>query len=287
MYSDILLTVDFDRTLTAPDSSIPERNLEAIRYFTANGGTFTVNTGRSVPMYRQYLDVIPVNAPLLLYNGSAAYDREEKRLSFCHEIDLDLWETVDRLQRAFPDLTVELQGVDAHYRFIEHPAWDAFCDANRCSRGFAAPGQGVGPFLKLALYGEIREGAVSHMFDGTAEELKRMDEAEEALRQMLGDKAAVFRAAGRIIDVHAAGVSKCRAARELQQRLGKKILVCVGDAENDVPMLRGADFAYAPADGVVADRFENVCKCAEGAVADVIYKKNSGNFGHPALTIGI
>ena len=38
-------------------------------------------------------------------------------------------------------------------------------------------------------------------------------------------------------------------------------------------MLQGADYAYSPADGVVADRFENVCNCAEGAVADVIYKK--------------
>ena len=50
MFSDILLTVDFDRTLTGPDSTIPARNLEAIRYFTENGGTFTVNTGRSIPM---------------------------------------------------------------------------------------------------------------------------------------------------------------------------------------------------------------------------------------------
>ena len=49
-FSDVLLTVDYDRTLTAPDSTIPERNLEAIRYFMENGGAFTVNTGRSVPM---------------------------------------------------------------------------------------------------------------------------------------------------------------------------------------------------------------------------------------------
>ena len=49
-FSDILLTVDYDRTLTAPDSTIPQRNLEAIRYFIDNGGIFTVNTGRSVPM---------------------------------------------------------------------------------------------------------------------------------------------------------------------------------------------------------------------------------------------
>ena len=50
LFSDVLLTVDYDRTLTAPDSSIPQRNIEAIRYFMENGGVFTVNTGRSVPM---------------------------------------------------------------------------------------------------------------------------------------------------------------------------------------------------------------------------------------------
>ena len=50
MFSDVLLTVDFDRTLTNPDAVIPQRNLDAIRYFVENGGAFTVNTGRSVPM---------------------------------------------------------------------------------------------------------------------------------------------------------------------------------------------------------------------------------------------
>ena len=44
LFSDVLLTVDFDRTLTAPDSTIPERNIEAIRWFIDNGGAFTVNT---------------------------------------------------------------------------------------------------------------------------------------------------------------------------------------------------------------------------------------------------
>ena len=73
-FSDVLLTVDYDRTLTAPDSTIPERNLEAIRYFMERGGAFTVNTGRSVPMSRVFMDIVPVNAPLLLYNGSAAYN---------------------------------------------------------------------------------------------------------------------------------------------------------------------------------------------------------------------
>ena len=73
--------------------------------------------------------------------------------------------------------------------------------------------------------------------------------------------------------MQARGVSKANAARRLQKELGRKVLVCVGDGENDAAMLREADFAYAPADGVVADRFENVCACADGAIADVIYEK--------------
>ena len=272
LFSDVLLTVDYDRTLTAPDSSIPERNLEAIRYFMDNGGAFTVNTGRSVPMTKVFRDKVPVNAPLLLYNGSAAYDLGRGQLEFCHEIQLDMWETVHNCMALFPDLTVEVQGVDAHYRFTENPAWDAFSDNNHCARGFAKPGDDLGPFLKFSLYGEIRDVTVASLFDGSPEERRRMDEAEQQLKQHFGNYCEVFRAATRIIDVHAKGVSKGRSARELQQRLGRKILVCVGDAENDLPMLLDTDYAYCPADGIVADRFENVCKCADGAVADVIYK---------------
>ena len=272
-FSDVLLTVDYDRTLTAPDSSIPERNLEAIRYFIDNGGAFTVNTGRSVPMTKVFRDRVPVNAPLLLYNGSAAYDPNTNHLDFCHEIHMDLWETVRRCEELFPDLTVEVQGLDAHYRFSENPMWDAFSDHQQCARGFAQPGDDLGPFLKFTLYGQFRDVTVAHMFEGSEEEKARMDEAEQLLRQEFGAHCEVFRAATRIIDIHAKGVSKARSARELQQRLGRKILVCIGDANNDLPMMQDADYAFAPADGIIAPYFDTVCNCAEGAVADVIYKK--------------
>ena len=272
-FSDILLTVDYDRTLTAPDSTIPERNLEAIRYFIDNGGTFTVNTGRSVPMTRVFRDVVPVNAPLLLYNGSAAWDPAQGRMEFCHAIDLDLWETVRECEAMFPDMTVEVQGIDAHYRFSENPAWDTFSDLNRCARGFAQPGDDLGPFLKFTFYGAFRDVILSSFFQATPEEMTRMNQVEQMLKDRFGQTCEVFRAAARIIDVHAKGVSKLRSAQELKERLGKKYLVCVGDGENDVPMLQGADHAFSPADGVVADRFPNVCSCADGAVADVIYQE--------------
>ena len=272
IFSDVLLTVDYDRTLTAPDSTIPQRNIEAIRYFMENGGAFTVNTGRSVPMARAFMDKVPTNAPLLLYNGSAAYDREKEQLEFMHVIDLDMWQTIGELLEMFPDLTVEVQAVDKHYDFLPNPAWDAF-SGNNCAYGTARWGQDLGPFLKFSLYGEIRDVTVAHLFDGSEEEIRRMDEAERLIMERYGDKVIAFRAAPRIIDVHAAGVSKARSARELQQRMGRKILVCAGDAENDIMMLENADFAFVPADAILKDRFPNVCNCGDGAVADVIYEK--------------
>ena len=118
LFSDVLLTVDFDRTLTAPDSTIPERNIEAIRWFIDNGGAFTVNTGRSLPMVQRFKDKVPVNAPLLLYNGAAAYDVQRDAVVFAHEIQLDMWKTVGEAIKLFPDLTVEVQALDKHYDFL-------------------------------------------------------------------------------------------------------------------------------------------------------------------------
>ena len=88
MFSDILITVDVDRTLTDTHSRIPQRNLEAIRYFTDNGGAFTVNTGRSLNTYRGQMDRVPTNAPLLLFNGAATYF--EGRYTDYTTIDLDM-----------------------------------------------------------------------------------------------------------------------------------------------------------------------------------------------------
>ena len=273
-FSDILLTVDYDRTLTAPDSTIPQRNLEAIRYFMAEGGAFTVNTGRSLPMTHTFRDIVPVNAPLLLYNGSAAYDLEKQEMLFQHEIQDDMWEVVNLCRREFPHMVVEVQALDAHYCFDKNPMWEALSHRCRCPWGFARPGDDLGPFLKFTLYGEIRTPVLADLFEfSQPEDARIMDEAEEKLHRLFGDRMEIFRAAGRILDVQTKGISKLRSARELQALLGRKTLVCVGDGENDVNMLSGADYSWCPSDAVVKDRYKNVCSCAEGAVADVIYHK--------------
>ena len=274
IYSDILLTVDYDRTLTAPDSTIPQRNIDAIRYFMDNGGTFTVNTGRSIPMATSALiPNIPVNAPLLLYNGSAAYDKASGELTRYTPIDLDAAQVISQVQSQFPQLHVEIQAVDAHYLIRPDAGWENYCANNGCLWRYTAPEEIPQPFIKFSLYGQFRTNTVADMYTGTPEELALIEQAIAFVKENWGYTLEVMRACPRIIDFHAKGVSKLNSAKLLQQELGKKVLVCVGDAENDIQMLDGADYAYCPADGIVANRYENVCNCAEGAIADVIYKK--------------
>lgn len=270
-FSKILLTVDFDRTLTGPDSTIPRRNIEAIRYFMDNGGTFTVNTGRSTTTFAQYLETLPRNAPVLLYNGSASYDKGE--LIDVTQIDLDPLQVIADMRRLFPEWNLELQGADNHYLVEPTPAAEAYYKGMNWGYAIFDENTPLYPFMKFCLFGQTRKPAVSDLFQGTEEELLRFEQAAATIQKMYAGKVDVMLAAPRILDVQAIGVSKCAAARALQKKLGKEILVCVGDAKNGIAMLDGADYAYCPADGIVADRYETVCECGKGAVADVIYEK--------------
>ena len=273
MFSHILISCDFDRTLTAPDSTIPQRNLDAIRYFMDNGGAFTVNTGRSLVMSRALLDRVPVNAPVILYNGGAAYDLQKEAFLFLNTIGLDPAEICARIREISGDLVVEIQGVDAHYNYVSDPGWLEFYDANCCPARVIDPGTPVGPFLKMSIYGPLTSNTVSSLFAGSEELAARYDDVEQQLKAIFGNQFSYARASRWMLDLNAAGANKGIAARELANRLDRPILVCIGDEFNDLTMMEEADFAYCPADGGLADRYETVCGCADGAVADVIFEK--------------
>ncbi|MBQ1272136.1 MAG: HAD hydrolase family protein, partial [Clostridia bacterium] len=61
-FDGILICSDVDGTL-AEGKNIPEKNLEALRYFQSEGGLFTLATGRPAG-YESVLGV-PLNAPVI------------------------------------------------------------------------------------------------------------------------------------------------------------------------------------------------------------------------------
>ena len=272
MFSDILLTVDFDRTLTGPDSTIPQENIKAIEWFIAHGGAFTVNTGRSVPMCQsQIIGKVPMNAPLLVYNGSAAYDVEKKEFIRCYPLDADPDALMADLIARFPALTVEVQGLEGHHVLRKNELWEKFSEKNNCP--YSVVEKVPQPLVKLAIYIGIDETGVPSMYKTIPREQVLLQEVIDYVAEKYSEKLIIFQACPRLVDIHAKGCSKLQIARDIQKEMGRKILVCVGDGHNDIPMMEGADYAFSPADGAIADRFPNVCNCAQGAVAEVIYKK--------------
>lgn len=272
-FSDVLLTVDYDRTLTARDSSIPPRNLEAIEYFIRSGGAFTINTGRSLPMCAPFLGKVPVNAPLLLYNGAAAYDTVRGRFVFEHAIPREQGQMVREIMGLLQDEILEIQAKDAHYTFSKQPAWEKLYEAVGCAWGYTEPDGDVGELLKFSICGPIRELTIDSLFRAPEALEKRYDTLEATLRETYGSFADVMRPAANIIDMQVKGANKGRSALELKQALGRKILVCVGDAPNDISMLEAADYAFCPRNSMIAGSYPEVCDCDDGAVAEVIFEK--------------
>ena len=74
-FSGKLLISDLDLTLLNDEKKISEKNIQAIKYFVDKGGRFTVATGRSFAGAKPYLDLLPINAPVITYNGALISDR--------------------------------------------------------------------------------------------------------------------------------------------------------------------------------------------------------------------
>ena len=203
------------------------------------------------------------------------FKKEEEEPIFEDQVpvweDRIFWvETLQKIIERFPSVIVEYQGQKAHYLFRKHEMWEKFCENNKMPWKYALPTDELGPFLKFCIYARISEPNVSHLFQGEPEEIALMDEVEQWLVQEMGDKCAITRSADLYMDIQPTGMSKGKSAVELKKQLGKKILICIGDAENDLTMLDAADYAFCPCDGSLKDHYENVCACSEGAIADLI-----------------
>ncbi len=271
-FDDFLITSDYDRTLTGPDRTIPQRNLEAIRYFTENGGAFTVNTGRSGVTAREVMEKVPANVPFLVMNGSAMIQNGE--CLELHTIDLEPWPLLNQIAQYLPEIVTEVQ--DNCFHYLQNPSQKKLeqYEAMGWTYKIVSIGDDVGPFAKFNVY-PTEEALEAGKKDPShrQENIRLIDRAQAYLEAHFGDKLAIYRSGPNFLNVHAKGCSKIAAARRLQKMLGKKYLICIGDAGNDIPMLDGADFAFCPSDGAIADRYPNVCGSGDGAVADVIYEK--------------
>lgn len=78
-FDGIYLFTDVDGTLASVHDEIPEKNIEAIDYFTKNGGTFSIATGRYLGD-TNVLEKLNINGLSILNNGACIYDFLNKKI---------------------------------------------------------------------------------------------------------------------------------------------------------------------------------------------------------------
>ena len=269
-FSDVFFASDFDHTLTGQDNVLRERNIEAIRYFMAEGGVFTVASGRSIPLFRKRAALVPVNAPCILYNGGACYDYRDEKLYYAHPLPDFALDIVREAQRLDPSLCIEIQGVDNHYCFGRNPIRDAFLKGE----GFTpilVTDTVPKPWIKIAICAGLSTDSPIPVF--TPEDAVRFAAVERGLDDFCAGRCYVTRSMPYILEIGNPACSKGGAARTLADRFERKTLVCAGDAPNDVTMLDAADFAFVPEDCDEALRdkpYIRAAPCGDGTVADAI-----------------
>lgn len=276
-FSHILFVSDFDRTLTNSVDRVVEENVKAIEYFISEGGKFTVCTGRSHHMFRSKAPLVPTNAPLIMTNGAVSYDYGTETALFVHPAPPSAKQAAADIMANFPDARVELQCMQGHFVFGEDTARDQFMrDAG--TPILRAPLDEVPePILKIAVIGSVIKHATGHidLFAKCSDDENRYyNRIIEFVTSMpYGGEFEVLRTAPRIVELQKKGATKGAAARELAEKLGRSVLVCAGDALNDLSMLREADVSFAPASAspeILKEDVITVAHCDDGAVASAI-----------------
>ena len=104
----ILLVSDVDGTLITKDFTVPQRNIAAVKRFEEEGGYFAIATGRPELSADKYLTQIKINAPSILYNGSAIYDFSNKKMVWNAFLPKESRILAGKVKENFPDVGIEV-----------------------------------------------------------------------------------------------------------------------------------------------------------------------------------
>lgn len=249
-YEGILLCTDYDGTLFY--NGVHPRNLEAIREFTAGGGRFTLATGRANYEVRENDMPVKPNAPMLCMIGSRIWDFTEQKSLGDFTMDGSEADVIRKIcvhLRENSEVLLDDASVyraDKPYLFNNHT--DAAIEEGACR---------IDGAYKVVFW--LKDNYTPRLF--------------EEVRELCGDTCNLCSNREDILEITARGVHKGSAVLRLKEILGAHTLICAGDFNGDIPMLKAADIGYAvenAADEVKAAADRVTVHAKDGAIAEII-----------------
>ncbi len=258
-FDGLLLASDFDDTLYDFSLRVPERNMEALRWFIREGGRFTVSTGRAHRTFAPFAHLVPMNAPAVLSNGAAIYDFQADKMleQTClpPEAPRDLAEMMEQ----FPSLSMEAyHGEDIYV-----------CNPNEITLAHLKK---VGCGYTQCPIAEMPTPWVKALFHQEREVL--LPVRERMLERWGGRYEAIF-SNPRYLELTCKGSNKGGGVARVARMLGIEPghIYCVGDNQNDIPMLELSAIPFAPANCAreVRDWGARIlCHCDDGVIGDIV-----------------
>ena len=234
-FSGVLFYTDYDDTLYNSAHTVSPENHAAIRYFQRSGGRFSVATGRAYRTFTPQIERegLSLNAPVVLSNGAALYDYGEDRYLMRTFLDADAPGRFTELFRDFPGLALE-----------------AYHDENIYVYN---PNLVTTEHLKR-VGGRQTPCAIPDMPTPWAKVILEQDEpylkrVQAHLLERWGEHYEAIFSNPYLLEVTAKGSHKGAAVAKAAELLGvsRENLYCIGDNQNDIPMLALSAIPFAPA----------------------------------------
>lgn len=265
-FDNILIVTDLDFTFLGEGGGLVERNLEAVRRFRAEGGKFTIATGRRLYDARRAIPNLEsiVNAPAILANGTILHD-------VVNDIEVDsgvmdfeeAYEIVRYMRRALPHIGIRVTTETTVLTDCVTPMLAKDCPPDQPWRYRVLP---LGQFKPEKWYKVVCRA--------TPEETM---EFKKLFVERYGDKYNWCHSEKTIFECQKKGYNKgvyIERLRRYYRERGQdvKVYVC-GDYENDFEMLRAADVAVCPENAIDSVKaICDLCLCdhKQGVIADLV-----------------
>lgn len=115
-FEGVLLVCDMDGTLLDSRRQVSRQNMEAIEQFVHEGGKFTVATGRTERSVQQFPYNLPINAPVIVYNGALIYDLSSDKPLWSSCLSKEAYGLVKEIYEEFNGIGIEVfHGGDAYF----------------------------------------------------------------------------------------------------------------------------------------------------------------------------
>ena len=215
-----LICSDIDGTLTDNKGSLSSENAEAIRHFQQLGGLFTVATGRYPEYIKKYAPLFSPNTFVVGLNGAVVSELETGNEKWFADMPEGSLADVELIFAACPQLECVL--VNMQQGCIEIPRNEP---------------------EKLHSVRVTHENKLFKLVFTSPEPIS--EETRGFFLALAKGKYLCEQSWKFGIELYGRGAGKHNAVRWLKNAVGAEKLVCVGDYENDIGMIRLADVGVA------------------------------------------